>query len=148
MNLLLYAAVMVAGALNSVQAGTNAALNKALGSPYIAGLVVLGVSAVCFIAVGAVAGRLALPGAAQIASAPWWAWLGGIFGTIVLLAQFLVAHRIGAAPFMGLIVTSSVLASLALDHFGLVGFETHPIGAGRIIGAVLMIAGIGLIALF
>jgi transporter family-2 protein len=49
---------------------------------------------------------------------------------------------------MALIVTSSVIASVALDQFGMVGFEVRAVSAGRVGGALLMITGVTLIALF
>ncbi len=47
---------------------------------------------------------------------------------------------------MGIIVTAAVVVSLALDHFGQVGFEVHRAGLWRIVGAGLMVAGVVLIA--
>jgi transporter family-2 protein len=32
-----------------------------------------------------------------------------------------------------------------LDHFGLIGFELHPAGVARILGCLLMVAGLVLI---
>jgi bacterial/archaeal transporter family-2 protein len=50
--------------------------------------------------------------------------------------------------FIGLTVTASTLLSVVLDHYGWLGFAEHPAGPGRLIGAVLMIVGVGLIAAF
>ena len=62
------------------------------------------------------------------------------------MSMLLFAHRIGAGAFMGLSVTAALITSVALDHFGLVGFKEHPVGWWRILGSGLMIAGIGLVA--
>jgi hypothetical protein len=37
------------------------------------------------------------------------------------------------------------LAAITLDHFGAFGLTPHPIGAARLAGAVLLIAGVVLI---
>jgi transporter family-2 protein len=79
---------------------------------------------------------------------PWWAWLGGILGGCVVLAQFVVARKIGAAPFLGLLVTAGVVTSIVLDHFGWVGFEPHPASLWRILGGCLMVIGVALVAYF
>jgi bacterial/archaeal transporter family-2 protein len=47
---------------------------------------------------------------------------------------------------MGILVTSSVCASIVLDHFGLVGFQEHAASWGRIAWTALMIAGVWLVA--
>lgn len=55
---------------------------------------------------------------------------------------------IGAATFLGIIVTVGVLASLVFDHFGWIGFQVHPASLWRVAGAVLMVVGVGLVAVF
>jgi transporter family-2 protein len=47
-----------------------------------------------------------------------------------------------------LTITANILMSLAIDQFGWFGLNVHPLTAGRIVGAVLMICGIVLIAKF
>ena len=66
----------------------------------------------------------------------------------IILAQFFVARQIGAAPFLGLLVTAGVVTSILLDHFGWVGFDPHPAGLWRIAGALLMIGGVALVSIF
>jgi transporter family-2 protein len=60
--------------------------------------------------------------------------------TVVLLVRTL-----GAATLTALVVTGQLVCSVLLDHFGLIGFEPHPAGLGRIAGCLLMIAGLVLI---
>ena len=54
----------------------------------------------------------------------------------------LFAPRLGAAGWLGLIVTGQVIASLVLDHFGMVGFAIHPVNAWRLLGGALLVAGV------
>ena len=138
---------VLAGALNAVQAGTNSTLGKQVGQ-FGAGLVTFSVSIVVFVLVGALSGRLGWPGGARIAGVPWWAWTGGLLGSVIVLAQLFVAQSLGSAVFMGITVTAAVVTSLTLDHFALAGFEQHAINTGRVAGAVLMSAGVALIARF
>ena len=141
------AVAILAGLLNAVQAGTNGTLGKQIGQ-FQAGLVVFTTSLVIFTLLGTVSGRLGWPGMDRISAVPWWAWCGGLLGSLFVLAQLFVAQSLGSAVFMSIIVTAAVVMSLALDHFGLVGFEQHSINTGRVVGGLLMIAGVGLIALF
>jgi transporter family-2 protein len=39
-----------------------------------------------------------------------------------------------------------MLAALALDHYGLLGFPVRPLDAGRAAGALLVVAGMFLLA--
>lgn len=145
MNAVFILFAIVAGLLNAVQAGMNAALGRGLG-PTAGGLTSLAASAVMILAVGAGTGRLAVPSLQQAADVPWWAWLAGFCGGALILGQIFAAPRLGSSAFVGLVVTASILMSVVLDHFGLLGFKQHPAGLARIAGAVLMLAGVGLIA--
>lgn len=142
----LYGFVLLAGVANAVQAGQNGALSKGLDESLTAGLIVVAGTATSILVVGLLSGKLAWPTAAQAVAMPWWAWLGGILGGCIILAQFLVARQIGAAPFLGLLVTAGVVTSIILDNFGWVGFEQHPASVWRILGGLLMIAGVALVA--
>ncbi|AWN43715.1 DMT family transporter [Methylobacterium durans] len=143
----LYGLAALAGIGNAVQSGSNAMLARTFAQPFAAGLVVSTVTGATLLVAGLVSGRLSLPSAEQALQAPWWAWIGGALGALVVLSQLFVARQIGAAPYLGLLVTAGVVTSILLDHFGWVGFEPHPAGLGRVLGAVLMVAGVALVAL-
>ncbi len=145
---ILYALTVVAGISNAIQPGQNATLSKTLGLPVTAALVTLIISSVALLIGGLALGKLELPTTQQIADVPWWAWGGGFFSVLLILAQLYASPAIGAATFLGIIVTVGIVASLPLDHYGLVGFEPHPASFGRIAGAVLMVIGVSLVAIF
>ncbi len=42
--------------------------------------------------------------------------------------------------------TSNILMSLVIDKFGMFGMETHALSAGRMAGAVLMVAGVAMVS--
>ena len=146
MQWLLYGFVIVAGALNAVQAGCNSSLNKVIEQPIAAALMILAVAFSGILTLGTISGQLGVPEIASFHRVPWWGWIGGLLGATFLMSMLLFAHRIGAGAFMGLSVTAAIITSVALDHFGLVGFKEHSVGWWRILGSGLMIAGIGLVA--
>ena len=138
---------VLAGMLNTVQAGANATLNKALGQPVLAALVVSAANAAVYLAAAPFVG-LGWPGGGRLAQVPWWAWLGGAMGGAYVLAMVFLAGRLGAAVFTGLTVTAGLVTSVVLDHHGWVGFAQHPAGPGRILGCALMVGGVALVSLF
>ncbi len=142
----LYGIVLLAGIANAIQPGQNGALARGLSQPLTAGLVVGVGTLLTILTAGLASGRLALPTYEEATRIPWWAWFGGVLGGGIVATQLLVAQRVGAAAFTGLLVTAGVLTSIALDHFGWVGFERHAASLPRIVGGLLMIGGVALIA--
>lgn len=135
----------LAGALVTVQAGSNSQLKQGFGTPMPALLVnyVLGFAVVLGYALVA---RVPWPSMGQVGSPPWWAWAGGAAGAFYGVAAILLANSLGAATLMALAVSGQLLASVAFDHLGWLGFEVHPAGWPRLAGCLLMVAGFALIA--
>ena len=146
MKALLYVFVAAAGALTAVESGANAKLTKTLGGPWWASILFSLMSLGCLgIATAAVGGA---PPVAKLAEVPWWGWIGGVLSAIYIISMLIAPAQLGAGLFTGLTVTAALIASVALDHWGLVGFEQHTAGVGRLIGAALMVVGIVLVAAF
>jgi transporter family-2 protein len=137
---------LVAGTFNAFEAGTNTALRKGLDAPFLS-LALISVTTLMASAIAALALGERWPSRGQISSVPWWGWTGGLLGFGFVTAMIYTAESLGAALFIGLTVAASTIASVALDHFGLLGFARHTAGTGRIVGALLMIAGVALFAI-
>jgi transporter family-2 protein len=144
----LYGFALLAGIATAIEPGQNAGLAKSLARPLLAGVVSLVVSILTIGAAMLVTGQYGVPGMDRLAQVPWWAWLGGLMSAGLTMAQLYISKRIGAATFLGLIVTAGVVTSILLDHFGLVGFKVHEAGLWRILGGTLMIGGVALVARF
>lgn len=147
MKAALIALTFIAGILNTIQAGSNSTLNKTLHSPLWSMAVVFTVALVSTLLAALVTGQRP-PSTFIAAGAPWWAWIGGVFGALYIFSMMKSADQLGAAVFMGITVTMAVLTSLVMDHYGLLGFDEHRAGVGRIVGGLLMIVGLALIARF
>ena len=141
---LLVLLTIAAGIAISLQIGVNNALRASLGAPVIAALLSFLVGSVCLLAY-ALLTRAPWPQAQAVAKAPWWAWLGGALGAYYVVITIVAAPRLGAASLVSIIVAAQLMSSLALDHFGWVGFTQHAINAWRIAGALLLVAGVFLI---
>ena len=72
-------------------------------------------------------------------------WLGGPLGTLFVLTAIVVTPKIGAASMIALVVTGQLCTALLLDHFGWIGLPGREVGAMRILGAGLLLAGAVLI---
>jgi transporter family-2 protein len=144
---------LAAGAANPFQSGTNAELNKQLGQPLVAGLwvYVSGLCALLLIGTLVMATRQApvvtLGRTAHgLSNVPWWAWLGGVISIGPTLAGLIFAQRLGSGMFTSLSITASLVVSVLLDQFGLIGFRQHSASPARIAGCVLLVAGVWLVS--
>jgi transporter family-2 protein len=136
-----------AGAMLPIQFGINAQLAHWIESPVRAALVSFVVGG---LALGIVTLALYrhLPPAAKLGAAPWWVWLGGLFGAFYVLGSVVAAPRLGAVTLVALILAGQAASSLLVDHFGWVGFEEQPISVGRIAGLILLAVGVALVRVF
>lgn len=132
---------LLAGAMIPFQAGSNATLGRALGHPLWATVISLVISLVAVVPV-LLALRAPPPNLAAAAQGPWWQWIGGLFGVIYITAALWLAPRMGAANFIVGAVAGQLLASMLVDHFGLVGLPARPVTLARLAGVVLVLAGI------
>jgi bacterial/archaeal transporter family-2 protein len=128
------------GASLVVQIGFNAAMRAHVGSAAGAALVNFAVGTAA-LALFAVATRAPLPSGAQLAGVPWWAWMGGLFGACYVAASTVLGPLLGGAAFVALVVAGQMLASLYIDHYGLLGFPQRPTDVARLLGAALVVAG-------
>jgi transporter family-2 protein len=133
-----------AGAVLPLQAGINSQLRTYAGSPMIAAFISFLVGTVLLFAMTLVL-RLPWPSLSALAQAPWWAWLGGLLGAILVFLAIVLAEQLGAAVMVALIITGQMIVSLLLDHYGLVGYTRNTLSPARIIGTVLLLSGVFLI---
>ena len=135
---------VIAGAVVPFQSAINANLGRGLGHPLWATLASLLVSVAVLLPV-IVAMRLPLPTLAFITKAPLWMWAGGAFGVCFISLALMLLPKLGASGFIALALAGQVVASLVLDHFGLFGLVERQMTLPRVLGAVLLIAGVVLI---
>jgi transporter family-2 protein len=140
----LYLLALGAGVSVATQQVLNGSLRTALASPAWAGLISYAGGLITMI-VAVIALGERVPSWKVMADVPWYAWSGGVFGAAFILLAILLLPSLGAATLFALVIAGQVLAAVTLDHFGAFGLTPHPVGAARLAGAVLLIAGVVLI---
>ena len=144
---LLALVAVAAGALLPVQASINGRLRPFVGGPIPATLVSVAVSTSAMILL-VIASRTTVPSSAKWSGSPWWVWTGGLLGVVFVLVSLSLVNRLGAAFLFALVVVGQMLASLAIDHFGLFGVSEHAVSPLRILGVALLLAGVVLIRFY
>lgn len=134
---------ILTGAILPVQAGVNSQLRGVFGHPVLAATISFFVGTVALAAYTALA-RIPVP-ASAIGRTQWWHWSGGLIGAFYVACAIVLVPRLGAATLVAAVVAGQMVASLLLDHFGLVGYPKHSMDLWRVAGAVLVMAGVYLI---
>ena len=145
MTLVFVLIALAAGAANPFQSGTNAQLSKQIAQPVWAGIWVYA-SGLLGILLVQMFLRQPVPGAQTIGAVRSWAWLGGVISILSTMAGLMLAQRLGAGIFTGLTLTASLVTSVVLDQFGLIGFAQKTANPTRLLGCGLMIAGAWMIS--
>ena len=138
---------LLAGILIPAQAGVNSQLARTVGHPVTAALVSFVVGAVVLF-IYALFLRSTWPVPAALLEPPWWVWTGGLLGAFFVTVAAAFAPKLGAATFISVALAGQMLASIALDHFGLVGFQVRPVNLWRVVGALMVAGGVVLIRKF
>lgn len=139
-------AVVLAGGATALQAPTNAKMMGAVGSPVNAAFVSFAVGTA---ALGLLAVILqAKPDMVAARALPWYAWVGGLYGAIFVVAAAWGVPRLGVALTITLMVAGQLLIGLILDQVGAFGAPQHPISLGRLAGVALVIGGVLMVRRF
>ena len=139
---LLWLLAWTAGALIPVQAAANAALSRSIGGNVPFAALTLFAVATVAAALGAIVSGASWPIGGELATAPWWSFIGGLIVAFYVFSITFLAPRLGVGTAIALIVTGQVMAALTIDHFGLMRSLIVPLTPARLLGAVLMVAGV------
>jgi transporter family-2 protein len=133
-----------AGVSIVIQQALNSNLRTELNSAAWSGFVSYSAGLACM-ALLVIALRDPLPPVGTMARIPWWAWTGGVFGAIFIGLGIVLVPKLGAATFIALLIAGQMIGSVVFDHFGWLGLAQRPIDLSRVIGVLLLIAGVVLI---
>jgi len=131
----------VAGGATALQAAANAGLSSRIGlgaALLVNTAIVLVGTLVLYFARAPRAGFFP-PGA------PWFLYLGGVYGFVIIVSLAFVFPRIGAAVAIALVVLGQGCAALAIDHFALMGMPKEPVTLMRVAGLLLIGGGVALL---
>ncbi|BCC21121.1 TPA: DMT family transporter [Bacillus cereus] len=136
----------LAGLALPIQFSINAQLRTFVGSPLVAATISFIVGAITLFTISLFKAGFSFN--KGIASAPWWVWTGGVLGAFYVLATIILIPRIGAGTTVALVLAGQIVASVLIDHFGLINVPIHLLSLPRILGAILVIIGVVLIQKF
>ncbi len=76
---------------------------------------------------------------------PWYYYSGGFLAIVITTGVIISLPPLGAARGTAAIVAAQVLTAALIDHFGILGFEKDPFTWFKMIGVLLIVAGVRII---
>jgi transporter family-2 protein len=132
-----------AGCLVGMQAPINSRLGKNIGGVQAATFSFLvGTTALVLLST-VIRGGLGSLG--HVGRAPWWALVGGLLGAVYVFVAIEAVRTLGASGLTAVVITGQLAISVVIDRFGLLGIAKQHISATRILGLVLLAAGVALV---
>jgi transporter family-2 protein len=141
---LLYAFLpFVGGAMIAAQAPVNARLRVVLGSQFGSAVVSFVVGLVLLLGAMVVTGQGG--GLAAVGSGPWWAYLGGLFGAVFVVATLVASPRIGVTVTFVAAIAGQIILSSLIDRYGWFGVNPIPLTWERVTALVLILVSLVLL---
>lgn len=141
MGLLIQIAVaFLAGVGTAFQPGVNTRFAEAAGARIHGGVINFAVGLVTMLLVWLVSGTN-VPPARPLAQGPWWMWTGGVLGAFFVTTAVFLTPKLGTAGYLTAMIAGQLITSLLIDQFGLMGLKVVPVSMGKVLGAVLIFAG-------
>ena len=136
---------IAAGAASTAQASVNGRIREDYRSPYMTAVL-------SFIVAGFILAFIILFTEkdfsipfGEIASYPFWIWLGGSCGTAIITLNVVCLPHLGSARNVMIICFGQTMAGLLIDHLGLLGSAVVRMSAARALGAAIVIIGAALV---
>lgn len=133
----------LSGAFLPIQAGMNAKLGKAAANPVYASMFSFVIGIVGII-VYIILTRQTVSWAG-VKEAPAYAWIGGLLGAFYVTVIILAFPKLGPGLTFGLVVAGQMIMSVFLEHKNILVTQQNPISYMKILGIILVIAGVVII---
>jgi len=122
-----------------IMATMNGALGLRLGSPSAASVILFFLAFSIAIIATLITG---VPESSKIISAPKLLMLAGCFVAFYIISITTVGPIIGIGQAVFLVLLGQIISTVVIDHYGWLGVPVTPVEPRKVIGIVLMIAGI------
>jgi len=133
---------LLAGAFIPLIGILNGRVGRALGEPFYASVMLFGVAIILALVVSVIFGKAA-PSVQNLQTLRPMDYTAGFIVAFYVISATVLAGKIGVANFIVMAVSGQIMFSLMIDHFGLFGAPVKPINMTQLVGAVLLLIGLG-----
>jgi transporter family-2 protein len=141
----------MSGVAMTTQGGVNGSLRRIVENPVLTALISFSVGTIALFILSfglALATGQTTSFAEHFKDTNWWMWTGGLLGAFCVFSNIVALPKIGFANMFSLVVAGQVILALIFDQYGFFGYTVHLINWVRVLGVMLLIAGVYLIQKF
>lgn len=132
---------LAAGLAMPLQTSVNTKLGHTIRSPYLVSIIsfAVGVVMTAFV-LWCITGSVYIP-LGGVAKEPWWIWLGGACGEILVISSMICLPKLGSTETMVMLVLGQIGSGIVIDSLGLFNSELIPLTLLRLLGFALVLGG-------
>jgi len=131
-----------AGGLVAMQAPINSTLGKAAGT-FAAASISFIIGTTALVGITVLSGQKVELGA--VGDLQWYYLIGGLLGAAYVTTVLVTVRTLGAGGVTAATITGQLSTSVLLDKLGAFGLPEKPLSVARVVGVVLLAAGVFLI---
>lgn len=136
----------LSGALIPIQSGLNAKLGKAIESPVYATMLSFVIGTMGLISYILITKQsMSWAGVREV---PAHVWIGGLLAAFYVTVIILAFPKLGPGLTFGLVVAGQMIISILLEHFNIMVAQQNSISFMKVVGVLLVIAGVVIIRRF
>lgn len=130
------------GGLIPLQTAVNSRLRQYVLSPFVSSFISFTVGTIFLLILSIFTGSHILLTGEQLETIPWWAYLGGVLGTIGLTGNILLFPVLGSVQTVIIPIMGQIMTSMLIDYYGWFGATKESLTIFSFIGVFLLIGGV------
>jgi len=130
------------GGFIPLQTSINSQLRNKVKTPFLSSLIsfLVGTVFLLILSISTGAGIPLING--SLSALPWWGYLGGIIGMVCLTINIFLFPVLGSVQTVIITMVGQILMSVVIDNFGWFYAKASPMSLTKLLGLILVIAGI------
>ena len=145
MKVPLVALMLLIGFVLTLHLAMNAQVGALVKNPRMANALFWAIGAATAIIIGATGWDPAF--FSNLKAVPLWLLTAGIMGGALVFGIAWAMPQLGAGTAFVLMIAGQVISGMVFSHFGLLGSPVEPVSMIKILGVVLLIAGVTIVTL-
>ena len=145
MKIYLFALMLLIGVVLTLHLTMNAQVGVIVKNSKMGNAIFWTIGAITAIIIGATAWDSTV--FTRLKDVPVWLLTAGVMGAALVFGIAWTLPQVGAGTAFVLMIAGQVIAGMLFSHFGVLGSPVEPISFIKVVGALLLVTGAGIVTL-